>query len=168
MLLLYLDPVPNKRRDGRIYALKPGQTVQSVEVSTIAHATDDLEKVQSALVRLLPESLKGRQVFTRSYLQGHYGNPIVTFEAHLTEPRDVDEFKNFFLKQLSAVDRMSITRELDRYTDAGGNLYVRLDKQKMFRGTAVLGQDDPIRVRMKFTKFAGKSTEVMNQYLESE
>jgi len=168
MLLLYLDPVPNKQRDGRIFALKPEQTVQSVEVSTIAHATDDLEKIQSALVRLLPESLKSRQIFTRRYLEGHYGNPIVTFEAHLTEPRDVDEFKRFFLKQLPAVDKMSIMSELDRHTDADGNLYIRVDKQKMFRGTARLGQDDPIRVRMKFTKFAGKSTELMVGYLESE
>jgi len=167
MLLLYLDPVPNKRRDGRILALKVGQTVQSVEVSTIAHATDDLQKVQSALTRLLPESLRGRQIFTRRYLEGHYGNPIVTFEAHLTEPRDIAEFQNFFLKQLSAIDKVSIMRELNRHTDADGNLYVRIDKQTMFRGRARLGQDDPIRVRMKFTKFAAKSTELMIQYLES-
>jgi len=148
--------------------LKPGQTVQSVEVSTIAHATDDLEKVQIALTRLLPDSLKGRQIFTRRHLEGHYGNPIVTFEAHLTEAGDVDAFRSFFLKQLSAVDKMSIKSELSRHTDADGNLYVRLDKQKMFRGTARLGHDDPIRVRMKFAKFGGKSTDLMIQYLESE
>lgn len=142
--------------------------MQSVEVSTIAHATDDLEKVQSALTRLLPEPLKGRQIFTRRYLQGHYGNPIVTFEAHLTEPGDVNEFKDFFLRQLSAVDKISIKAGLDRHTDADGNLYVRIDKQRMFRGAVRLGQDDPIRVRMKFTKFTGKSTDLMIQYLESE
>jgi RNA binding exosome subunit len=148
--------------------LKSGQAVQSVEISAIAHATDDLEKIQGALARLLPESLKGRQIFTRRYLQGHYGNPIVTFEAHLTEPGDVDEFKASFLKQLSAVDRMLIGKELDRHTDADGNLYIRIDKQRMFRGTARLGQDDPIRVRMKFTKFTGKVNERMIEYLESE
>ena len=148
--------------------MRLGQTVQSIEVSTIAHATDDLEKVQAALVRLLPEAWKSREIFTRRYLQGHYGNPIVTFETHLTEPKDVDEFKNVFVRQLSAVDKFSITKELDRHIDADGNLYVRIDKQKMFRGIARLGQDDPIRVRMKFTKFAGKSKELMKQYLESE
>jgi hypothetical protein len=142
--------------------------VQSVEISTIAHATDDLEKIQSALTHLLPESLKGRQIFTRRYLQGHYGNPIVTFEAHLTEPRDVGDFRAFFLKQLSEVDKVSIMRELDRHTDADGNLYIRIDKQRMFRGIVRLGQDDPIRVRMKFSKFTGKSTHLMIEYLESE
>lgn len=147
--------------------MKSGQTVQSVEVSTIAHATDDLEKIQSALARLLPASLKGREIFTRRYLQGHYGNPIVTFEAHLSESKDVEEFKVFFLKQLSTLDKVSIMRELNRHTDADGNLYIRIDKQRMFRGAVRLGQDDPIRVRMKFTNFAGKSVQLMNEYLGS-
>lgn len=148
--------------------MKPGKTVQSVELSTIAHATEDIEKVQIALDRLLPESLKGRQIFTRRYLQGHYGNPIVTFEAHLTDPSDVDEFRKSFLKRLSAADKLLLVRELDRQSDADGNLYLRIDKQRMFRGIARLGQEDPIRVRMKFNKFAGKLTELMVQYLESD
>jgi RNA binding exosome subunit len=148
--------------------LKQGQVVQSIEVSTIAHATDDLDKVQAALTRLFPDSLRGRQLFTRRYLEGHYGNPIATFEAHLTEARDVDEFKVFFLKQLSAVDKMSIAKDLDRHTDDDGNLYIRIDKQRLFRGSVRLGQDDPIRVRMKFTRFAGKPTHLMIEYLESE
>jgi RNA-binding protein len=147
--------------------LKQGQTVQSVEISTIAHATDDLEKVESTLTRLLPESLKSRQIFTRRYLQGHYGNPIVTFEAHLNELTDVDEFKTFFVRQLAQADRATILRDIDRHTDTDGNLYIRIDKQKMFRGTAGLGQDDPIRIRMKFTKFTGKTSALMIEYLES-
>ena len=142
--------------------------MQSVEISTIAHATDDLEKVQGALFRLLPDSLKGRQIFTRRYLEGHHGNPIVTFEAHLTDPTEVDAFRSFFVKQLAVVDKVSIARDLDRHSDADGNLYVRIDKQRLFQGVARLGQDDPVRVRMKFTKFGGKSSELMIQYLESE
>lgn len=148
--------------------MKQRRIVQSVELSTIAHATDDLEKIQGALTRLLPETLKGRQLFTRRYLQGHYGNPIITFEAHLTDPADVEEFKVSLLKQLPETERLSIVRDLDLHTDADGNLYIRIDKQKMFRGMARLGQDDPIRVRMKFTKFAGEATALMIEYLESE
>jgi RNA binding exosome subunit len=101
-------------------------------------------------------------------LEGHYGNPITTFEAHLTQHADVEEFKAAFLKQLSEMDRLSILRELDRHIDADGNLYIRIDKQKMFRGVTRLGQDDPIRVRMKFTKFGGKATDLMVDYLESK
>jgi RNA binding exosome subunit len=119
-------------------------------------------------MHLLPESLQGREVFTRRYLQGHYGNPIATFEAHLSDPALIEDFKAFLLKQLPKVERLTIVKELERHIDSDGNLYIRIDKQKMFRGVAQLGQDDPIRIRMKFVKFAGKATTLMTEYLESE
>jgi len=164
---LYLDHVPNKRRDGALTPLRGRQTVQSVELSTIAHATDDVGKVESALAQLLPNSLRGRQLFTRRYLQGHYGNPIVTFEAHLTDPEDVHEFKTYFLTLLAENDRSTIATQLDRHTDDDGNLYIRIDKQKILRGIIRLSQDDPIRVRMKFTKFTGNVSALIAEYLES-
>ena len=147
--------------------MRQAQIVQSVELSTIAHATDDLEKTQVALTRLLPDPLKPRQVFTRRYLQGHYGNPIVTFEAHLTDPADIQEFTTFLRQQLSQTDKNNIARQLDRHTDDDGNLYIRIDKQKILLGTTELGQEDPVRVKMKFTKFSGKATALMAEYLGS-
>ena len=147
--------------------MKPRQTVQSVELSTIGHATEDPEKIQIALTKLLPDSLKGRQLFTRRYLQGHYNNPIVVFEAHLSNPSDVEEFKTFFLKQIAETDRADIVNQLDRHIDDDGNLYIRIDKQKLFQGTTRLGHDDPIRVKMKFTKFTGSAIALMTEYLES-
>ena len=148
--------------------MKSGQAIQTVEISTIAHATDDLEKVQTALTRLIPDTLKGRQLYTRRYLQGHYGNPIITFEARLTKPSEIDEFTTFFLSQLSNKDKLGIQRDLRLYSDADGNLYIRIDKQQTFRGIVQLGEEDPIRVRMKFTRFTGQATDLMIKYLESE
>ena len=148
--------------------MKSGQTIQTVEISTIAHATDDLDKVQTVLTRLIPDTLKGRQLFTRRYLQGHYGNPIITFEARLTKTSEIDEFTTFFLSQLSEKDKLAIQRDLRLYSDADGNLYIRIDKQQAFRGIVQLGEEDSIRVRMKFTRFTGQATNLMIKYLESE
>ena len=145
--------------------MKSGQAIQTVEISTIAHATDDLDKVQTAVARLIPDRLKGRQLFTRQYLQGHYGNPIVTFEARLTKQSEVDEFATFFLHQLSNKDKLAIQRDLRLCSDADGNLYIRIDKQQIFRGIVQLGEEDPIRVRMKFTRFTGQATDQMIKYL---
>jgi RNA binding exosome subunit len=145
--------------------LKSGQAIQTVEISTIAHATDDLDKVQTAVARLIPDTLKGRQLFTRQYLQGHYGNPIITFEARLTKQSEVDEFATFFLNQLSNKDKLTIQRDLRLCSDADGNLYIRIDKQQIFRGIVQLGEEDPIRVRMKFTRFTGQATDQMIKYL---
>jgi len=148
--------------------LKSGQSIQTVEISTIAHATDDLDKVQQVLTRLIPDALKGRQLFTRRYMEGHYGNPIVTFEARLTKASEIDEFTTFFRSQLSNKDKLTIQRDLTLCSDADGNLYIRIDKQKTFRGIVQLGEEDSIRVRMKFTRFTGEATNLMIQYLESE
>ena len=145
--------------------MKSGQAIQTVEISTIAHATDDLDKVQTAVARLIPDRLKGRQLFTRQYLQGHYGNPIITFEARLTKQSEVDEFATFFLNQLSNKDKLTIQRDLRLCSDADGNLYIRIDKQQIFRGIVQLGEEDPIRVRMKFTRFTGQATDQMIKYL---
>jgi len=145
--------------------LKSGQAIQTVELSTIAHGTDDLDKVQTAVARLIPDRLKGRQLFTRQYLQGHYGNPIITFEARLTKQSEVDEFATFFLNQLSNKDKLTIQRDLRLCSDADGNLYIRIDKQQIFRGIVQLGEEDPIRVRMKFTRFTGQATDQMIKYL---
>lgn len=148
--------------------MKPGQSIQTVEISTIAHATDDLDKVQQALTRLIPEALKDRQLFTRRYVEGHYGNPIVTFEARLTKRSEIDDFTTFLRSQLAPKDKLTIQRDLSLYSDGDGNLYIRIDKQRIFRGIVQLGEEDSIRVRMKFTKFTGQTTGLMIQYLESE
>ena len=148
--------------------MKSGQTIQTVEIRTIAHATDDLDKVQAALTSLIPDTMKGRQLFTRQYLQGHYGNPIITFEARLTKQSEIDAFSTFFLSQLSNKDKLAIQRDLRLFSDSDGNLYIRIDKQRTFRGIVQLGEEDPIRVRMKFTRFTGQATDQMIEYLESE
>lgn len=142
--------------------------VQSVEISAIAHATDDLEKVQVALTTILPESLKGRQLFTRRYLEGHYRNPITTFEARLTKPADVEVFTSNFFRQLSKSEKLRIERDLALHSDPEGNLYVRIDKQRAFRGIIELGEEDPIRIRLKFNRLSGEVTQLMKVALEAE
>lgn len=142
--------------------------VQSVEISAIAHATDDLEKVQAALTTILPESLKGRQLFTRRYLEGHYRNPITTFEARFTKPADVEVFTSNFFRQLSKSEKLRIERDLALHSDPEGNLYVRIDKQRAFRGIIELGEEDPIRIRLKFNRLSGEVTQLMKIALEAE
>lgn len=142
--------------------------MESVEVSTIAHATDDLVKVETALRSVLPDELKQREIFTRRYLQGHYGNPIVTFDARLTRPAEVAQFVNHFIRRISKNERLLIERDLELHSDAEGNLFVRVDKQRALLGSVQLGGDDPIRVKMKFTRLKGDPRGLMKMVLELE
>jgi RNA binding exosome subunit len=135
-------------------------------LSTIAHATDDLAKVESALQSILPLDLKQREIFNRRYLQGHYGNPIVTFEARLTRPSEVDQFVYHFIQHLSKSERLLIERDMDLHSDHEGNLFIRVDKQHALLGSIKLGDDDPIRVKMKFSRLKGNTRELMKSVLE--
>jgi len=155
-------------RTGVVKSLPAKIGVQSVEISTIAHATDDLAKVQTALCFLLPESMKERTVFRRRYLQGHHGNAIVTFDVKLNRFADVEQFSTHFLRQLPRNERLLIKRDLEMYTDAEGNLYIRLGKQQAYRGILELSEEDPIRVKMKFSRLSGEAKGLMQRLLELE
>jgi len=142
--------------------------VESVEVSTIAHATDDLGKVETALLSVFPGELKQREIITRKYLQGHYGNPIVTFDARIARPAEVNLFVSQFIRKLSNSERLLIERDLKLHSDPEGNLFVRVDKQRALLGSIQLGGDDPIRVKMKFTRLKGDPHELMKSVLGLE
>jgi RNA binding exosome subunit len=148
--------------------LQTERAVQSVEISTIAHATDDLAKVQTALRSIIPESLREREIFTRRYLEGHHGNQIVTFDARLTKLNDVDAFTQHFMKRLPKGEKLVIERDLNLHSDDEGNLFIRVDKQQAFRGIVEVGGEDPIRVKLKFSRFSGSSQNLMKHFLESE
>jgi RNA binding exosome subunit len=148
--------------------LRENSAVQSVQISTIAHATDDLDRVQAALRFILPESLRDRELFTRRYMEGHHGNPIVRFEANLTKAQEVAEFANHLMERLAKNEKLLIERDLDTHTDDDANLFIRLDKQQAFRGLVELGEEDPIRLRLKFSRLSGVARELMKKLLESE
>jgi RNA binding exosome subunit len=47
-----------------------------VEIRVFSHATEDLEKVQTAVRNILPEPLTEELAFSKAALTGHHGNPI--------------------------------------------------------------------------------------------
>jgi len=139
-------------------------SIHSVEISTIAHATEDPGRVESAL-RELASGVN--QPFTRRYIEGHHHNPIITFQAKLDSGK-ATEFATSFIRQLSGSERVRIIRDLALHCDAEGNLYVRVDKQKLFRGEFQLGDDDPIRIKIKFSRLTGNPTDTITRFLELE
>lgn len=146
--------------------LQKARIVHSVEISTIAHATDDLGKIQEALRFTLPDVLKDHEVFTRRYLEGYHSNPIVIFDAKLTRPAEIEQFTRHFVRELPKVERLKIQRDMQLHCDPEGNLYVRLDKQQAFRGKAQLGGEDPIRIKIKLNRLVGTVEELIKKVLE--
>ena len=119
------------------------------EIRVFSHATEDLEKVQTAVRKILPENLSAEVTFTKTNCVGHHGNPIVLLEAKLTDKKALPKALEKIGAELSALDKEKLNSEIKRHIEKH-NLFLRLDKQSAFLGTTKLGSNDPIHLRIHF------------------
>jgi len=123
--------------------------IRAIEVSAISHATEDLERVCSALRKVASEEIAKRARISRQDLKGHHGNPIVTLIMKIRGTDLMESFVQRLASRLSDGDKQLLSVELRKHIDNDGNLYLRLDKQAALLGRLSLKQEDPIRIRMK-------------------
>jgi len=121
-----------------------------IDIRVFAHATEDADKVLKAMCNVLPEAAVDTVIFKKRSLTGHYGNPIIFFEARLK-----GELAQRFFEKLSTglgvLDKEQLNSEIRTHIEKG-NLYIRLDKQSAYLGEIKLYQTDPIHFRIHFKK----------------
>ncbi len=122
----------------------------SADLSVIAHATEDVEKVCLAAKKLLPKEFHDKVTLRRGPAAGHYGNPIVSLKATISDRNKVERLVAELASRLSSLDRSLLLGELDHCIDGDGNLYLRFDKQAAYLGEIRFKQEDPIRIKVKF------------------
>ena len=88
-------------------------------------------------------------------------------EAKLTS-EDAGRFASSLVSKLSQSERLKILKDLQLHSDDDGNLYIRVDKQKLLQGAFQMAEDDPIRVKIKFNRLMGDFKKSMMTFLESE
>ena len=123
----------------------PKISFMSAEVSFHLHATEDDERCLSIFSKTLEIDPRD---FTKSVLEGHYGNEVKRYVAHLTGEVADRWAKNLLLK-IDESDRRRIAAEVDKHLDEHGKLYLRLDKQSLAEGLVRLGAEDVVRVKLK-------------------
>ena len=120
--------------------------VLSVEVSTLAHATEDEDKVERAVRNLLPEGLgEGRLKWQR--LSGYHKDPLTLITIKLKKRKGATQALMHTIDLLSPLDRERLLEEIEERVDKSGNLYLRLDKQKALKGRGALVEVDSIRMK---------------------
>ena len=117
----------------------------SAEINFIVHATEDETKLLHAIKEVLAITTIS---FSPTYFEGHFGNKILLLSAALTAEGALTLSSKIF-SSLNNIDRNQLSNYLQEYADENGNLYIRLDKQKIVRHNLALGGSDPLRIKFR-------------------
>jgi hypothetical protein len=120
-----------------------------IDIRVFAHATEDTDKVETAVKNLLPEELAQTLIFQKTSLTGHHGNPITLFTIQLTDKKLLPLFLEKIGSNLNSLDKKELCRDLKLHLEKR-NLYLRFDKQAAFLGTIKFAQNDPIHLKIHF------------------
>jgi len=118
-------------------------------ITAFSHATEDPEKVQTAIKNTLPEVLTQDLVFTKKAVTGHHGNPIIFYEAKLVDKKVLPVALEKIAQLLSPLDKELLNDELKLHIEKH-NLYLRFSKQSAYLGTLKLAANDPIHFKIHF------------------
>ena len=130
----------------------------AAEVNLVLHATEDESKVLKAIEEIL---LVPSTRFLRSSSEGHYKNKIVLQKALLSS-KEAAMLAKRVISLLNSTDREHLSRLVNDYADEKGNLYIRLDKQRLCQGRVLLSETDAIRIRFKPIRRFKPSDSVQN------
>jgi RNA binding exosome subunit len=120
-----------------------------ITITVFSHATEDPEKVQTAIRNTLPEAIATEVKFTKNEVTGHHGNPIIFYEAKLTDKPALPAALEKIAQDLSSLDKETLSEEIKQHIEKH-NLYLRFDKQNAYLGTLKLATNDPIRFKIHF------------------
>lgn len=122
-----------------------------IDLRVFSHATEDPEKVLSAVRSTIPSELTETVVFKKSSLTGHHGNPITVLETRIKEKEITQSVFEKLSAGLGILDKGVLSNEIDQHLESG-NLYLRLDKQSAYLNELKLATTDPIHLRIHFKK----------------
>jgi len=124
-------------------------SIAYMDIRVFAHATEDPEKVQTAVRNLLPDELAQTVFFEKTNLTGHHGNPITLFTAKLIDKKMLPRVLEKISLGLNSLDKEELSDNLRLHLEKG-NMYLRFDKQSAFLRLFKFSQNDPIRLKIHF------------------
>ena len=117
----------------------------AADVSVIIHATEDKNKILESLCSIF--SIDANR-FRCTELVGHWGNRILLLTGSL-ESAEANRLIQKILLSLSSVEKNHLLSSSHSFVDDKGNLYLRLDKQRICQKRISLSETDSIRLRFR-------------------
>ncbi len=131
--------------------------IHYIDLRAIAHSTEDPARVRKALEFFLPPSKEGRDISDIVDVisaEGHYGNSMTIFSAHVPRKQDLKALAGFIRQHMSAEDIELLRSEMPDRLDDNQVFHIRLDKQAAFQEQVKLtSSSDAITVHIKIETY---------------
>jgi len=125
--------------------------ITEISINAFCHATEDLNKIKTAMMNLIPESIRSGVVFYEDILEGYYGNVIVNLKLQFSDELAVKEIVERFCKNINENDKKLLYRTFDYRLDESRVLHIRFDKGAAYNGVLRLNDgSEVIKVTLKF------------------
>ncbi len=122
-----------------------------IDVQALVHATEDEEKVKTAITNLFPEEVHTLLTFKRNEVRGHFHNPIIRLEICLDKRTQAKLAVQSIGNRLLAEDRREIAQTFESRINKKGQIFLRFDKQESYQGRLrILNQGDSLRLVIRF------------------
>jgi hypothetical protein len=136
--------------------------IHYIHLRTIAQATEDPEKVRSALKLLLPPpgqlAKKDSITVHETVTTGYHGNSIIVMEAELKQNKDCQYVIDRIREHLGPAGISRLAAELPQRVDYDCTLYIRFNKQEAYLGKLMTTtKSDSILVRIKIKAYPARA-----------
>ncbi len=141
--------------------------LKKITFSCSAHATEDFDKVQTALLQMLPEDLREKIVIESTQITGHAGNPIHLLELTITKNKLLNSTLAYIASNLEEFDKEYLYQTLDSRISEDNQLYFRVNKQDAFNEVLrIENEDNTIRVIINFIVYKPDKNLIRNALIE--
>lgn len=117
-------------------------------IDIVIHATEDKYVILEAVLSNLEIPM---EKFEENEYEGHWGNKILRVSTEVNK-NDTQILVERILKKLSFLDKENLLSNLDKHIDEKGNLYLRIDKQKICKNKISLSDTEGIKLKFKVNK----------------
>ncbi len=118
--------------------------LNKIEITAYSHATEDEDKVLTALFNLIPKEIRDNIKLFKQRVKGHYGNDITILRATIPSKIAVSVLK-YIAENMNDVEKSVLRASLRlRYDERNNKLYLRFDKQSLYSGKIVVSDSNDI------------------------
>ncbi len=127
--------------------------VAKIEARAYSRATELPERVESAILNLIPEEFRKDVEVNTTYVEGHSGDDIQIIKVQLNNRAGSEATLDYIFNSFDDRDRRRVHNSLLLRLNANCLFFLRIDKQAAFQGKIILADGpDVISVRIDIRK----------------